>query len=45
MQSSTIFLLVAFNNLAPMKETLVRHRVALHGNFLKPVGTLHRVLC
>jgi hypothetical protein len=43
MQSSTIYLPVAFNNLAPMKETLVSRRVSLHSNFLEPVGTLHMV--
>jgi hypothetical protein len=44
MQSSTIFLPVAFNNIAPMKETLVSQRVTLHDNFFEPVGTLHTVL-
>jgi hypothetical protein len=43
MQSSTIYLLVALNNLAPLKETLVRKRVTSHDNFLELVGKLHTV--
>jgi hypothetical protein len=35
---------VAFNNLEPIKDTLVSQRVALHDNFLELVGKLHRVL-
>jgi hypothetical protein len=45
MQISKIFLPVVFNNLAPIKETLVSHRVAFHCSYLEPMGTLHIWSC